>query len=79
LNFSVEYGLAQSSRKDAKKEIEARNPNIKVRNNFQTMKDKTHLMFQTRATRIGVLNFPSFGFIRLRFVSDLVLRISGFA
>jgi hypothetical protein len=36
LNFSVEFGLAQSSRKDAKKEIEARNPNIKSRNNFQT-------------------------------------------
>jgi hypothetical protein len=42
------------------------------------MKDKTNSMFQTEETGIGVLNFPRLEFIWLRFVSDLVLRISDF-
>jgi hypothetical protein len=42
------------------------------------MKDKTNSMFQTGQTGIDVLHFPSLGFIWLRFVSDLVLRISDF-
>ncbi|MGH7816782.1 MAG: hypothetical protein ACREOR_05290, partial [Candidatus Binatia bacterium] len=43
------------------------------------MKNKTNSKFQTEGTGIGVLNFPSLGFIWLRFVSvcgaALVLRI----
>jgi len=34
------------------------------------MKDKTNSMFQAGGTGSSVLNFPSFGFIWLRFVSD---------
>lgn len=51
------------------------------------MKDKTNSMFQAGGTEISVLNFPSFGFIWLRFVSDpstrlrtgLDIRISDFS
>jgi len=39
------------------------------------MKDKPNSMFQTGRTGISVLNFPSLGFIWLRFVSDPSTRL----
>ena len=42
------------------------------------MKDKPNSMFQTGRTGISVLNFPSVGFVWLRFVSDFDIRISDF-
>jgi biotin transporter BioY len=42
------------------------------------MNQKKYLIFQTGATIIGVLNFPSLGFIWLRFVSDFDIWILGF-
>jgi hypothetical protein len=48
------------------------------RNKFKTKKGKTNSMFQTGGSRIGVLNFPSLGFIWRRFVSNFDIRISNF-